>query len=135
MGNKMGKSVNCSPVWNPMILAILCVPFSFLSTGILYAINYKRLGYPELAKQAFFYVVAGFLFITAGSGILADTWQMRGFLWMINLGVAVVFYQTQKEPFEKHLAAGGNEASMMVPLVIVVGWHLVVMIGGLWLWY
>lgn len=133
--NKPGKSVNRSAVWNPMILAILCVPFSFFSTGILYVINYKRLGYPELAKQAFFYVVVGFLFFTAGSGVLADTWQMRGFLWMINLGVAVVFYQTQREPFEEHLAAGGKEASMLIPLVIAVGWHLVVMFGSLWLRY
>lgn len=104
--------------WNPAAVGLICFFFSLIPGIVMHAINWERLGYPELKRRRLvtaWFAVAAWLSATLA---LADIATTTSLLSMVNLAVAVYFYHSQAEFFAKHRAAGGAKASAWPPLLL-----------------
>jgi tetratricopeptide (TPR) repeat protein len=100
--------------WGPTGIALITILFSPLPGGILHAINYARLGQPERKSLAL-----SLNLITATIIFLASFYAERSTLGLAaSITVAVYFYKSQDELFRRHRAAGGQRASLILPVIL-----------------
>ena len=113
--------------WSPGGIAIAAVVLSSLPAGVLHALNYVRLGRPELKRRALVRNLLGFLV----SIVVADlTFGLFG-TFFVQVAYAVYFQNSQGGLFARHLARGGKKASVILP---ALGWF-VALVGPLALGY
>jgi len=116
-------AVNEHPVaapaaWSPTGIALITVLFSPLPGGILHALNYARLGRPELRRLtlAVNLLTTTLLFLVA---FFADR-PLRLLTWAASIMIAAYFYKSQESLFRGHRAAGGPRASLLLPGVLSI---------------
>ncbi|MFQ5664314.1 MAG: tetratricopeptide repeat protein [Terriglobia bacterium] len=119
--------------WSPKAISFISFFFTFLPAGIMHAINYERLGYPEKKKLRLILVIVGFIVFTAAIFLTPDNRSTRQIFAAINLGISAFFYQDQKAIFQQHLSRGGKKAPIRVPLALSFLW-VVIFLGGLVGW-
>ena len=107
--------------WSPMGIALVTLVLSPLPGGILHAINYGRLGAAERKRLALasnlittvpFFLLA---FYTAGWGY-TEGWG-RVLTYLAAMTLASYFYKSQEYLFRRHRSAGGQKASLLLPVV------------------
>ncbi len=115
--------------WSPKAIAFISAFFTFLPAGIMHAINYERLGYPEKKKRHLIMTLVGFpVFLGAILFTAGYEEVTRGFFSAIHVGIAGFFYKDQQVLFRRHLHRGGKKAHLRVPLALSFFW-LVIVIG------
>ena len=114
--------------WNPRWFEGMSVPFTFLPSGILWAMNFERLGQPERKLPAIAAVIVGFL-ILAACFLFIDVIPEYAAI-AVNYGFGFYFYHSQKRLFGDFINQGGSRARYTVPLgVSVVASVLIVIVG------
>jgi tetratricopeptide (TPR) repeat protein len=97
---------------------LISVLFSPLPGGILHALNYSRLGQPERQGLALTsnLITTTILFLTLffGSG------RFPYLFGIASLLMAAYFYKSQEHLFRQHRSAGGQKASLLLPVVLSV---------------
>lgn len=101
--------------WNPIHFLWIGIFFSFLPSGIMYALNSERLGDPKRKKPVFIAVVVGFVILVSVPFIMPTFGQA---CLILNGSIVTALYFSQKDLFKKHIAAGGGRASIKVPLIL-----------------
>ncbi|HEY0072793.1 MAG TPA: tetratricopeptide repeat protein [Abditibacteriaceae bacterium] len=128
--------------WNPVAIVWICLLFSILPAGIMYALNFERLGQPEKKKGALlfvgvisiiFYVIVAVTSIAPNMHPALDK-QLRLLCGAFTLSVAACFYRNQKPLFLRHLRQGGKKAALLKPVLLSFIAILIVMASfGYWL--
>ncbi len=107
--------------WNPTGIAWLTFFLGFFPAGIFYAINWSKLGKPQLKWRFIVGVAAAFILLL----ILVFTFYLNEKnLLSSNIIAALFFYYSQRATFDKFLKDGGKKASFKLPIlysVIFVG--------------
>lgn len=107
------------PPWNPAAIGWLSVLFTFLPAGILWALNFARLGQPDKTRPRLIGVALGYLvfwvlaFWDFGDGAVQQF--LDAGLKGTHAAVAYAFYHQQKPLFRAHIEAGGKKASIWLP--------------------
>jgi tetratricopeptide (TPR) repeat protein len=101
-------------IWNPLHIALLSIFISFLPAGILYAMNYGRLGFVQKKKNSILFVVITFLIYVLIEYYFAST---KVFI-VANAAFAVIYYREQKKLYSEHIKNGGQKASIWFPLFL-----------------
>ena len=131
--------------WSPTAIVWACLLFSVLPGGIMYALNFERLGQPQKKKTALLGVIAfcfvfyGILFAAAFKPELFPSFNekmLRALSAAGTFGMARIFYLQQKPLFIRHLQQGGKKASVWPPIVWSVATITVVGIAlvGYFIW-
>ena len=114
--------------WNPRWFEGMSVPFTFLPSGILLAMNFERFGQPERKLPALVAVIVGFL-VLAACFLFIDVIPEYAAI-AVNYGFGLYFYHSQKRLFGDFINQGGSRARITVPLgVSVVASILIVIVG------
>jgi len=114
--------------WNPRWFEGMSVPFTFLPSGILWALNFERFGQPERKLPAIAAVIVGF-FTLAACFLFIDVIPEYAAI-AVNYGFGLYFYHSQKRLFWDFINQGGSRARYTVPLGIsVVAAVLIVIVG------
>ncbi len=119
--------------WSPKAISFISVFFTFLPAGIMHAINYGRLGYPDKKKQRLMITLVGFPFFLAASLFAAGNELTSQGVVAIYGAIAVFFYTDQRVLFRRHLHRGGKKAPLGVPLALSFFWF-VILTGGIVGW-
>lgn len=115
--NKKGLRVE-KPPWNPKIIVVITLIF-LLPGGILYALNFERLGLksrkiPNLITFCLLFLVV----------FLANLSNQFKPINMINFALttycAIHFYKTQNYLYKRHIEAGGNRSSCRLPVLVTI---------------
>ncbi|PAB58717.1 hypothetical protein [Anaeromicrobium sediminis] len=114
--NEFNEKYNKPAIWSPKSIFWISVFFSFIAGGIMYIINYKRLGYTHKVKTQTFYIVLAIIGIIVASTFI----EMNLISWGINLVIANFYKDDQKELFENHIKLGGKKASVRIPLIVYI---------------
>lgn len=116
--------------WNPAILAVIALLLNFLPASIFHALNYGRLGAPQLTKPRLIqYCLVGLIMFMS---ILAlELYPNAGPIGyaplIVNAVFAFHFYKSQASLYEKHIAAGGKKASLLAPLCVSLAYVLAIL--------
>jgi tetratricopeptide (TPR) repeat protein len=100
------------PVWSPRAIAGMALLCTFVPAGILYAINWTRLGRRSLAPLVIAMVVAGL----AGCAILTSLGH-KGVFIDASVVASPIFWLTQEGAFHRHLARGAERARLLRPAI------------------
>lgn len=114
MNQSTSPSKNKEP-WNPIHFLWIGLFFSFLPSGIMYALNSERLGDSKNKKVLFVTIVVGFAILVSVPFIIPTLGQACLFL---NGSIVATLYFSQKDLFKKHVAEGGGRASIKAPLIL-----------------
>jgi hypothetical protein len=106
--------------WSPGGLARVAILLSLLPAAILHALNYERLGRPELMRFALIRNLVGVLIGYATSFLFDEGWALIWIL-MFTIACAICFQNSQYALYEEHLRRGGRRASIILP---ALGWLL-----------
>ncbi|GEM_PF-5950391 len=109
--------------WNPKGIHVLSWFFSPLPAGIVWALNYERLGHPEKKLGAF---LIALLLTAAVVAISMIPNVPRFLLLLLNGSAASIYYYAQADLFRKFLEKGGSKASFLLPTVNSLALILVV---------
>lgn len=102
--------------WSPTGIALVTLVVSPVAGAILHALNYPRLGWPQRWRLALFSnLITPLVFVLIG--MLGSSGSSN---LVISLFLAAYFYKTQAPLFERHRAAGGSKASLVLPVILVV---------------
>ena len=117
--------------WSPKALAAISFFFTFLPAGIMYAINYERLGQPKKKLPAMLITVVAFLVFGVVVVATPDSgpfqYAFRGF------HVAVAFFflkRPQALPFQEYLVKGGKPGKLTKPILASLGF-VVLLVGAM----
>lgn len=113
--------------WNPRWFHGLSTLFSFLPSGILWALNFERFGQPERRLPSMVAVIVGFVAVMAAFSVFEEV--PRYVVFFINFGFGGYFYFSQKKQFEDFLAQGGRKASYAIPLAVQVVAAIVIVVS------
>ena len=103
--------------WSPTGIALVTLVLSPVAGAVLHALNYSRLGWPQRWRLALFSnLITPLVFVLVGM----RTSGGAGSNLVIPLFLAAYFYKTQAPLFERHRAAGGSKASLVLPVILVV---------------
>lgn len=102
-------------IWSPFGIVWVTVLFSAMLGGILHALNERRLGRERTWRFTLYRNLLVGLMIIAPS-FLIDASGPRLLLGG-NLFVAMYFYKSQMDPFERHVASGGSRSSFILPVL------------------
>ena len=106
-------------LWNPASFAVLSFFFSFLSAGILYSLNYGRVGL--IKKRNISLLVICVIFVVALTITVATERDIAKSLFLgLNIGVGMYMQRDQKKLYEDHIANGRKKASYVLPLVFCI---------------
>ena len=122
-GANLTPSEPNTAAWNPLSIALIGALLNFWPAGILYALNYERLGAPQLKQPRLIqYSLLGVIMLMLVVMATLSSPQRPAFLLPIIANVAFAWhmYKSQWSLYETHLAAGGKKASILVPLVLPV---------------
>lgn len=100
--------------WSPNVIALITILLSMLPGGILHALNYARLGYPQKKKMA---LISNVLMATFFIFLSLHTELPRLLSLVINLAYAGYFYKSQDSLFDKHMKKGGKKGSLIGPVI------------------
>jgi len=103
--------------WSPNVIALITAIFCILPGGILHAINYARLGYPQKKRLALVSNVIMSVFLILLS-LLTGLHHL--FFLVINLAYAGYFYKSQDSIFQNHIKKGGKKGSLIGPIILSV---------------
>jgi hypothetical protein len=108
------------PVWSQTALAWIAILLNFWTESYFQALNYERLGKPELKRPRLIqYSLAGVLMCMVI--VLSSLSPRAGVLGyaplLANILFGLQFYKSQSAQYKKHLAAGGPKASLVAPLL------------------
>jgi len=121
--NQKQEKMNIAPapkkLWNPISFLIISAVFSFLPTGILYALNWGRLGYKKKRNLYLIGSVLAFTLFCAVASFIPETLAM-GFYIGVNIGAGSYFMQSQRKDYKAHIENGGKKASLLLPLFICI---------------
>lgn len=114
--------------WSPALIVWMSLIFSPIAGGLLYALNFGRLGYPSRRNTALWWLGAWGLFyvlLVLRLGIVdvksyIATNQLRPFLFLLTCLFAWRFYLSQQPLFVRHMREGGRKASLLSALFIVL---------------
>ena len=121
----MSDNVTSAKAWNPRGLGWLAFLFSVFPAGVMYAVNWNRLGHPDRRTKAF--VNLGFILILyyLVMAYLPDI-QAELAIFVLNTGISIYFARRQRKSFRKFLKAGGKKAGWLVPIVSCLALTIVV---------
>ena len=119
--------------WNPKAIGGIAFFFTFLPAGVMYAINYERLGYPEKKTPGIVFTIVGFALYILVIALLPDFPGSNSLFMGFNIGMTAFFFQGQKKLFEQHLQQGGGKAPIGPPLAFSF-LLLVILFGGVFMW-
>jgi hypothetical protein len=106
-------------LWNPKSFIIFSALFSFLPAGIMYALNYGRIGNQRKKWLFLMSTIIGFIALSAFAFIMPTT--ISKFLCLgINIGIGVYFMNTQTAMYQAHIQNGGERASYLLPITIAI---------------
>lgn len=133
-------TVPARAAWSPTAIVWICFLFSILPAGILYALNFARLGQPQKTKNALL-IVGVMSTIFYGLFLLsafkpetlssANEGILRILSLLMTMSVAWYFYLSQQSLFARHIRQGGKKASLWPPVlwslatIVIVGIALV----------
>ena len=120
--------------WSPKALAGMSFFFTFLPAGIMYGMNYERLGQPKKKALVFAVTAVAFVLFAIAVVMTPDTgpfqYVFRGF------HVAVVFFflkSPQALLYQQYIVNGGQPGKLTKPILASVGF-LVLLLGALFGW-
>lgn len=101
--------------WDPKIISILTALF-FVPGGILYALNFERLGHKEkkVPNLITFSLLSSVLIFAS---LLSEA-RLSALGFVISMAYAIHFYKSQNHLYKKHLQNGGQKASLGMPVLI-----------------
>lgn len=119
------------PLWSPLAVGLSCFFFTFLVAGLLNAISYKRMGYKEKGNVRMLFVVVGFMIFT----VLAFITSTERFALFTGFHTATILYfsHDQKKLYAEHIEKGGENARIIIPLIL--GLILIILWSGCLLVY
>ena len=114
------ESKPAKAAWNPRAIEYIGFFCSFLPAGIMWAINYARLGYPEKKIPRLLLTIVGFIGFVVLEGFIPHE-RFRKFIGLlVNFAVSYFFYRDQQALFDEYTAKGGTRASNRIPLVLSI---------------
>lgn len=116
----------------------MCVLFSILPAGIMYALNFGRLGLPQRQRSALYFVLgtsAIYYLIAVRALFLSDVEEttqvsLRAWFQIVNIVVAWRFYIGQQALFARHVRQGGRRAPLLVPFALSALFIVAVALGA-----
>lgn len=120
-------------VWNPATIAAFVFLFSLLPAGVMAALNYGRLGRPDLKRLRMSHYILALLFLLVLGAMVAPHPRLDRlhslFSLLLSLGYARQIYETQKSLYAAHLARGGKKVSLWGPVLLGIGFLVVTVVG------
>ncbi|MDT8717123.1 hypothetical protein IAI10_10680 [Clostridium sp. 19966] len=113
------KNVNEKGLWNPKYFLVISIIFSFVPAGVLYALNYGRMGDKKKKNYTLFSVIAGFLLLLVVSVFIPGN-DSKYIGYAVNIFVASYFSRNQKELYASHILGGGKKASFALPIFLSI---------------
>lgn len=113
-----GKTESSRAAWSPRAIEYLGFFCSFLPAGIMYALNYARLGHPEKKLPRLWLVILGFVGLLILLAFIPNERLGKLLGIGVNTAISLFFYHDQKAAFEQYLARGGSRASVRLPVVL-----------------
>lgn len=115
------------PPWSPTGIALITILVSVIPGGIVHALNERRLGRADRWRRALY----GNLAVGLAALALAFTGETGRLLrFFIGLMMATWFYKSQAAAFAEHLKQGGPKAPFTQPLLITLGFMVLVLCGA-----
>ena len=107
--------------WSPTSLAAISFFLSFLPAGIMYAINYERLGQPKKKLPAMIIAIVAFLIFIIGAAATPDTGFAPHIFQAVHVAVVAFFARSpQAKLFAEHIRNGGTRGTLMKPILISI---------------
>ena len=103
--------------WSPSVISLITALFSILPGGILHAMNYARLGYPQKKRLVLVSNIIMSVFLIFLS-LLTNMHYL--FFLVINLAYAGYFFKSQDSIFQNHIEKGGKKGSLIGPMILSV---------------
>lgn len=119
------------PAWSPVAIGWLSALLSPIPAGILWSLNWRRLGQPDRTRGGFLFVV-GVAVVYLPLAMLLPARANMVFM-AANIAIASYFHSSQKELFAQHLARGGPRARLLKP-VLYSGLAVLAILGGAAAW-
>lgn len=113
---------NISPtkkLWNPKSFIIFSIFFSFLSAGIMYALNYGRCGNKKKGWTCLAATIVGFI-AAFTLAIMIPKNIAKALFFGANIALGAYFTNTQQKLYIEHIQNGGKKASYFLPITICV---------------
>lgn len=116
--------------WSPTAIVWMCILLSVLTGGIMYALNFERLGQPQKKKLALAGIIVlcgGFygvnLLVVFKPELLPsiNDGHLRAFSMISSFILMWYFYLTQQPLFVRHIKQGGKKASLLPPILWSLG--------------
>ena len=82
--------------WNPKAIGVIAFFFTCLPAGVMYAINYERLGYPEKKIPGIVFTIAGFALYLLVIALMPDFPGSNSLFMGFNIGMTTFFPGTEK---------------------------------------
>lgn len=102
--------------WSPTGIALVTLLLSSVAGAVLHALNYSRLGWPQRWRLALFSNLITSLFV----GFVAMVGLGGGLRFTVSAFLAAYFYKMQAPLFDRHRAAGGPKASLVLPVFLLI---------------
>jgi len=106
-------------LWNPARFVVLSIFFSFLPAGILYSLNYGRVGSFKKRNTSLLVICAVFAIAIMITFTIEKDIAKSLFLGL-NVGVGIYMQREQKKLFKDHIANGGRKASYIFPVIFCI---------------
>jgi hypothetical protein len=119
--------------WSPNAIGFITLFCTFLPGGILWALNYSRLGQPDKTRPRMIGVIIGYLamwtlaFLEIENADVARAVDVV--IRAIHPALGFLFYQQQKDLFKQHIDSGGKKASILLPTLLSIAFLVTVIIG------
>lgn len=95
-------------LWNPDILIIFSVIFTFVPAVVMNCMNYWRMGFKKLAIKHSFLLL----------GVLATCIAFGFPTLVLSLGYAMYMRNNQHALYALHIRHGGKKASFLIPIIL-----------------
>lgn len=94
--------------------------FSFLSAGIMSAINYGRLGYVQKKRKDIFSIVLVFIVYLALTNILDEKVASGLVLIAINIVMALYYKTKQEKIYKEYMENYHKKSSLKIPILLSI---------------
>ncbi|MCM1991645.1 hypothetical protein [Oceanirhabdus seepicola] len=124
---------NKKALWDPKNFLVMSVFLSFLPAGILYSLNYGRVGNRKkknislvLSLLGFILFIVALIFIPIIIPITMINLIAKLLGTGINIVVGIYLKNNQEKIFKEHIKNGGNKASFVVPILLsIIVWVII----------
>lgn len=119
--------------WSPKAIGAITLLCTFLPGGILWALNYSRLGQPEKTRPRLIGVLIGYCALWALIFLEIENTDVARAVDVCIRGIHPVlgflFYQQQKDLFKQHIDSGGRKASILLPTLLSIAFLVTLIVG------